>query len=175
EIVFARKTPLANQITAVFDPYWKDNKFVTEIAGPELETVKQAFISMETRKEALQNANEGRQSAAAAAATTSHPFQLLPAFPVFPPKPISKKRYLQPNEIQELSLALALKIYISGCRPDFLVALWRGGAAVGLYVQGYLAHLGVKCDHVAIRTSSYDNKQSQRKEVQIHAIGHLKE
>src|SRR6185312_986682 len=74
EIVFARKPPLANQIKAVFDPYWKDNKFVTEIAGPELETVKQAFISMETRKEALQNANEGRQSAAAAAATTSHPF-----------------------------------------------------------------------------------------------------
>jgi deoxyuridine 5'-triphosphate nucleotidohydrolase len=191
EIVFARESPLAVRIKAIFEPYWKDNKFATEIAGVELEKVRQAIIGLEVTKEALKDVKLRSSLAPSAptSAASAQPFQLIPQSCVqgselkweFPKGieikwrvPNVLKRYLQPNEIQELSLELALKIYNSGFRPDFLVALWRGGAIPGCYVQGYLSYLGVKCDHVAIRTSSYDNKQTQTKEILIHSLGHLK-
>ena len=43
----------------------------------------------------------------------------------------------------------------SGFRPSFIVAIWPGGAPVGIAVQELLDYFGVHCDHIAIRTSSY--------------------
>ena len=53
----------------------------------------------------------------------------------------------------EDSYRLAVQIYASGYRPDFIVGVWRGGSTVGIYVQECLQYLGVETDHIAIRTS----------------------
>jgi hypoxanthine phosphoribosyltransferase len=66
---------------------------------------------------------------------------------------VENKRYIQEQELLEDSFRLAVQIYESGYRPDFIVGVWRGGSAVGIYVQECLQYLGVKTDHIAIRTS----------------------
>lgn len=63
------------------------------------------------------------------------------------------KRYIQEQELLEDSFRLAVQIFESGYRPDFIVGVWRGGSAVGIYVQECLQYLGVETDHIAIRTS----------------------
>ena len=40
-------------------------------------------------------------------------------------------------------------------RPTFLVAMWRGGAPIGIAVQEVLEYHSIHADHIAIRTSSY--------------------
>jgi hypothetical protein len=51
-------------------------------------------------------------------------------------------------------MELAIRIVRSGFRPTFLVALWRGGAPIGITVQEVLEYHGIQTDHVAIRTST---------------------
>ena len=46
-----------------------------------------------------------------------------------------KKRYLDEDTLIEDSFRLGLQIFESGFRPSFIVGLWRGGSAVGIYVQ----------------------------------------
>ena len=64
------------------------------------------------------------------------------------------KQYIAANDLLRDSFQLAVNIYEADFKPDFLVGLWRGGSAVGIAVQEGLEHLGVKTDHIAIRTSS---------------------
>ncbi len=61
----------------------------------------------------------------------------------------------------EDSFRLGVKIYKAGYRPTFIVGLWRGGSTVGIYVQECLQTLGVKTDHIAIRTSYQGASQYQ--------------
>lgn len=51
---------------------------------------------------------------------------------------------------------LARKIWEDGYRPDFLVALWRGGAPPGIAIQEYLRYRGHDPYHTAIRTQSME-------------------
>ena len=51
------------------------------------------------------------------------------------------------------SFRLGVAIFNSGLRPTFIVGLWRGGSTVGIYVQECLQTLGVKTNHIALRTS----------------------
>jgi uncharacterized protein len=71
------------------------------------------------------------------------------------------------------SLELGMQIVRSGYRPTFLVALWRGGAPVGIAVQEVLEYHGIQCDHIAIRTSSYTGVDQQAKTVRVHAADYL--
>ena len=64
-----------------------------------------------------------------------------------------EKRYLEEQQIIEDSFRLGVQIFESGFRPTFIVGLWRGGSAVGIYVQECLQTLGVQTDHIALRTS----------------------
>jgi hypothetical protein len=54
-----------------------------------------------------------------------------------------------------------------------LVALWRGGAPVGIAVQETLEYHGIHADHIAIRTSSYTGIDQQAKVVRVHAVNYL--
>ena len=54
-------------------------------------------------------------------------------------------------------------MYESGFRPNYIVGVWRGGAPIGIAVQELLDVLGVKSDHIAIRTSSYESMGKQGK------------
>ena len=64
-----------------------------------------------------------------------------------------QKRFIAEQDLLEDSYRLAVQIFDSGFRPDFIVGVWRGGSTVGIYVQECLQYLGVETDHIAIRTS----------------------
>ena len=71
-----------------------------------------------------------------------------------------------------------MQIYESGYRPDFIVGVWRGGSAVGIYVQECLQYLGVKTDHTAIRTSyrgmsDYLTRLDSDNEIRAHGLQYL--
>ncbi|MFT5598907.1 MAG: hypoxanthine phosphoribosyltransferase [Gammaproteobacteria bacterium] len=88
------------------------------------------------------------------------------------------KRYIEEQELLEDSFRLAVQIYESGYRPDFIVGVWRGGSTVGIYVQECLQYLGVETDHIAIRTSyrgmnDYLKRLDSDKEIRAHGLQYL--
>ena len=90
------------------------------------------------------------------------------------------KRFVAADDLLTDSFRLAAAISDSGFRPDFLVGLWRGGSAVGIAVQEGLEFLGVKTDHIAIRTSyrgaaSYDEMVSKADSIRVHGLQYLLE
>lgn len=98
----------------------------------------------------------------------------------FREKTFVKKRYIQEQELLEDSYRLAVQVYASGYRPDFIVGIWRGGSTVGIYVQECLQYLGVETDHIAIRTSyrgmnDYLQNLDNGREIQVHGLQYLYE
>lgn len=83
------------------------------------------------------------------------------------------KRYLDANELLELSFALANQIIESGFVPTHMVGIWRGGAPIGIAVQELLEARGIECDHIAIRTSSYTGIGQRTRQVKVYALGYL--
>ena len=80
------------------------------------------------------------------------------------------KLYLSAQGLLEDSYKLAAQVLDSGFRPTFMIAVWRGGAPMGIAVQEYLAYHGVETDNIAIRTSSYHGIDNQSKEVKVHGL-----
>src|SRR5210317_2467319 len=90
------------------------------------------------------------------------------------------ERFIAANDLLRDSFQLAATIHEAGFQPDFLVGLWRGGSAVGIAVQEGLDYLGVKTDHIAIRTSyrgapSYDEMVSKADTIRVHGLQYLLE
>ena len=90
------------------------------------------------------------------------------------------KKIVAANDLLEDSFRLAADIAAAGFRPDFLVGLWRGGSAVGIAVQEGLEFLGIKTDHIAIRTSyrgapSYSEMISKAESIRVHGLQYLLE
>jgi hypoxanthine phosphoribosyltransferase len=83
------------------------------------------------------------------------------------------KIYIDANELLLDSFRLGVAIHNSGFKPDFIVGVWRGGTPVGIAIQEILSYLGNETDHIAIRTSSYDGIDNQRKQVQVHGLSYL--
>ncbi|MBV1907467.1 MAG: hypothetical protein KUG75_15450 [Pseudomonadales bacterium] len=88
---------------------------------------------------------------------------------------MSKKTFLSSRELLEESFRLGTKIVESGFRPDFLVAIWRGGVPIGIAVQECLQYFGVETDHIAIRTASYGNTNKRGNHVKIFGLSYLVE
>ena len=90
------------------------------------------------------------------------------------------KKFVAADNFLKDSFQLAAMISEAGFEPDFLVGLWRGGSAVGIAVQEGLDFLGVKTDHIAIRTSyrgapSYDEMVSKAESIRVHGLQYLLE
>ncbi len=90
------------------------------------------------------------------------------------------KRFVAADDLLRDSFQLAATIAESGFQPDFLVGLWRGGSAVGIAVQEGLDYLGIKTDHIAIRTSyrgapSYDEMVNKTDGIRVHGLQYLLE
>ena len=90
------------------------------------------------------------------------------------------KRFVAADDLLKDSFQLAATISEAGFHPDFLVGLWRGGSAVGIAVQEGLDFLGVKTDHIAIRTSyrgapSYTEMVSKADSIRVHGLQYLLE
>ncbi len=83
------------------------------------------------------------------------------------------KVFISAQELLEDSFKLALQVYESGFRPDYIVGVWRGGAPVGIAVQELLHVLGTEADHIAIRTSSYTGIGERDKNVRVHGLTYL--
>ena len=89
-----------------------------------------------------------------------------------------KKRFIEEEELLEEGFRRAVEIFDSGFRPDFIVGIWRGGSTVGIYVQECLQYLGVKTDHIAIRTSyrgqpSYGELIDNPERIRVHGLQYL--
>lgn len=83
-----------------------------------------------------------------------------------------EKRFIGSQELLEDSFKLAVKIYESGFRPDYIVGIWRGGTPVGIVVHDFLAYVGVKANHISVRTSYkgmefYDSK-GPKQQTRVH-------
>jgi hypoxanthine phosphoribosyltransferase len=89
------------------------------------------------------------------------------------PPAAPEKTFITAEGLLRDSFALAAGILESGFRPSVLVALWRGGAPIGIAVQESLEYHGVTTDHVAIRTSSYTGIDQHEKTVRVHGIDYL--
>ncbi|MGN0846669.1 MAG: phosphoribosyltransferase [Kiritimatiellia bacterium] len=68
---------------------------------------------------------------------------------------MERKLYLDARDYLHDAWRLARQILDSGWRPDLLLALWRGGAAVGVAVHEYLKAQGVAVRHLPVKCSSY--------------------
>ena len=97
---------------------------------------------------------------------------LLPAV-ASPTGDVVDKIWLDEQDLLEDAFRLAARVWQSGFRPSFIVAVWRGGAPIGIAVQELFAYRGVDCDHIAIRTSSYQAIDRQAREVQVYSLNYL--
>ena len=89
-----------------------------------------------------------------------------------------KKQFIEEQALLEDAFRLAVNIFDSGFRPDFIVGIWRGGSTVGIYVQECLQYLGVNTDHIAIRTSyrgqpSYGELIENPESIRVHGLQYL--
>jgi hypoxanthine phosphoribosyltransferase len=84
-----------------------------------------------------------------------------------------EKTFISAESLLRDSIELAMQIVRSGFRPTFLVAIWRGGAPVGIAVQEALEYHGIHTDHIAIRTSFYTGIDQASKLVRVHAVNYL--
>lgn len=89
-----------------------------------------------------------------------------------------EKQYIEEEALLADSYRLAVKIYASGFRPEFIVGVWRGGSTVGIYVQECLQFLGVNTDHIAIRTSyrgmdDYLQRLKMETEIRVHGLQYI--
>ena len=86
---------------------------------------------------------------------------------------MSEKHYLDAQGLLEDAFRLAADIYSSGFRPTFIIAVWRGGAPIGLAVQEFFSYLDVPTDHIAIRTSSYAQIDQRARTVAVYGLNYL--
>ena len=84
-----------------------------------------------------------------------------------------EKEFISAQKLLEDSFRLGIKIFESGFKPNYIVGIWRGGTPVGIAVQELLDYFGVKTDHIAIRTSSYEGIDRRKKEIRVHGLDYI--
>jgi hypoxanthine phosphoribosyltransferase len=85
------------------------------------------------------------------------------------------KLFITPDQLRADSYLLAEKVIESKFRPDFMVALWRGGSTIGICIHELLKYVGIPTDHIAIRTSRFTGVAKAEEEVTVHNLGYLLE
>jgi hypoxanthine phosphoribosyltransferase len=83
------------------------------------------------------------------------------------------KCYISPDNLRLDSFRLAKKVQDSGWIPNYMVALWRGGAPIGCCIHEFFKWHGHNVDHVAIRTSRYTGIGEAEEQVQVHSLSYL--
>ena len=68
---------------------------------------------------------------------------------------LNGKHYLSANEYHADSWRLAAEVRMSGWKPDILIALWRGGAPVGISVHEFFKATGWSVQHLPLKCASY--------------------
>lgn len=78
---------------------------------------------------------------------------------------MTAKTYVSANDYLRDSWRLARKILDSGWRPDDLIALWRGGAPVGIAVHEFLHYHGLRPLHRVLKCQSYTGIETRAQRV----------
>jgi hypoxanthine phosphoribosyltransferase len=86
---------------------------------------------------------------------------------------MSEKQFISADALLEDSYRLARLVLESGFKPTHIVGVWRGGAPIGIAVQEFLEHKGLKTDHIAVRTSAYTGIDARSREVKVYGEGYL--
>lgn len=86
---------------------------------------------------------------------------------------MAEKLWLDEQALLEDAFRLGARVLASDFRPSFIVAVWRGGAPIGIAVQELLAWRGVASDHIAIRTASYRGIDGRADEVAVYNLSYL--
>jgi len=86
---------------------------------------------------------------------------------------MTEKIYISSQELLDDSFKLGVQIIKSGFKPSVIIALWRGGAPIGIAVQEFLDYFGIKTDHIAIRTSSYNASHERSDDIRVHGLNYL--
>jgi hypoxanthine phosphoribosyltransferase len=86
---------------------------------------------------------------------------------------MAEKLYLTAQGLLEDAFRLGALVVRSGFRPSIMVAIWRGGAPIGIAVQEFLDYFGIETDHIAIRTSSYSGIDGRENQVRVHGLNYL--
>lgn len=88
---------------------------------------------------------------------------------------MANKYYIELDSLRTDSYALGIQVLEDDFVPDFMVALWRGGAPIGCYMHEVFKYLGYPVDHIAIRTSRYTGIDTVSESVAVHNLGYLTE
>ncbi|MBT4521187.1 MAG: hypoxanthine phosphoribosyltransferase [Halieaceae bacterium] len=83
------------------------------------------------------------------------------------------KHFIDARQLLEDSFNLGWQVYQSGFKPTCIVGVWRGGTPVGIAVQELLRVMGVKSDHVAIRTASYSGIGKRSRHIEVHGLTYI--
>jgi hypoxanthine phosphoribosyltransferase len=83
------------------------------------------------------------------------------------------KIFISASELLQDSFRLAARIHRDGFRPDFIVGIWRGGTPVGIAIQEYFEYVGVRPDHIAVRTSAYAGIGQRKKTIRVHGLHYI--
>ena len=92
-----------------------------------------------------------------------------------------KKKFLDEETLILDSFKLGVQIFESGFKATFIIGLWRGGSAVGIYVQECLQTLGIDTNHLSLRTSYrgqpyyHESVASPDAELRVHGTQYLLE
>ncbi len=81
------------------------------------------------------------------------------------------KHFVDLNTYYQDSLLLAKKVIESKFYPNYLVALWRGGTFPGMSIQEFFKKIGLKVDHISIRTNHYDDSALDKRQEKVLVIG----
>jgi len=84
-----------------------------------------------------------------------------------------EKIFINAQQLLEDSVKLGIQIINSEFKPNFIIAIWRGGTPVGIAVQELLDYFGVKADHIAIRTSAYEGIGKRSKKIRVHGLDYI--
>jgi hypoxanthine phosphoribosyltransferase len=83
------------------------------------------------------------------------------------------KLFITAGDLLRDSFRLAAQIHASGFRPDFIIGIWRGGTPVGIAIQEYFEYVGVRPDHIAVRTSAYTGIGERSKTIRVHGLHYI--
>ncbi|MDD4103093.1 MAG: phosphoribosyltransferase family protein [Kiritimatiellae bacterium] len=76
-----------------------------------------------------------------------------------------EKLYISANDYLRDTFRLARMVLDSGWLPDDLIALWRGGAPVGVSVHEFLYYHGLRPRHRVLKCQSYTGIQKRNNEI----------
>ncbi len=83
------------------------------------------------------------------------------------------KTFITASDLLQDSFRLAAQIHSSGFLPDFIIGIWRGGTPVGIAIQEYFEYVGVRPDHIAVRTSAYVGIGERAKTIRVHGLHYI--